>query len=83
MLESTDHTTNVLYYWGNRLLLARKINMSESEVVQLISRSKSEAEWNDNCDRVKKECGGYPSFWYVAIIMSGLLSRVSASWKAV
>jgi len=42
--------------------------------------STSEAEWNANCDRVKAECGGYPEFWFKAIVMSGLVGRVSAKW---
>ncbi len=55
--------------------------MSETEVVALMKSSKSEAEWDKNCDFVKKKCGGYPGFWYAAIILSGLLNKVSSSWK--
>lgn len=56
--------------------------MTEAEVVALMESSKSEDEWNDNCDRVKRACGGYPSFWYKAIIISGLYGRAAASWRA-
>lgn len=54
--------------------------MSQEQVVALMSSSKSEKEWNDNCDKVKRACGGYPSFWYGAIIMSGLLSQTQMKW---
>ena len=54
--------------------------MSEQEVVALMESSKSEAEWDRNADEVKKKCGGYPSFWFPAIIMSGIASRVAASF---
>lgn len=48
--------------------------MQEQDVINLMLSSKSEAEWNANCDKVKEEFGGYPSFWYASIIMSGVLS---------
>ena len=56
--------------------------MSEEAVVDLMRSSKSEAEWNANCDAVKKACGGYPDFWYRAIVLSGVAAEVSARWKA-
>jgi hypothetical protein len=55
--------------------------MTENEVVELMKTSKSEKEWNANCDAVKKACNGYPAFWYSAIIVSGLVWRVSETWK--
>ena len=55
--------------------------MSIHEVVELMKSSRSEAEWNDNCDRVKRNCGGYPSWWYETIIMSGLLHETSQTWS--
>lgn len=54
--------------------------MDRSKVIALMESSKSEAEWNTNCDKVKAACGGYPDFWYSTIVSSGLASRVSASW---
>lgn len=35
--------------------------MNEQEVIALMKSSKSEAEWNANCDKVKKACGGLPA----------------------
>lgn len=56
------------------------VKMTEQEVVALMKTSKSEEEWNANCDKVKATCGGYPDFWYSAVIMSGLLTQVKATW---
>lgn len=55
--------------------------MNQEQVVSLMESSKSEDEWNDNADRVKAECDGYPHWWYGAIVVSGLAYRVSNSWK--
>lgn len=52
----------------------------KERVVALMESSRSEQEWNDNCDAVKAEFGGYPNWWYPTIIMSGVLKRVSARW---
>jgi len=55
--------------------------MSIHEVVELMKTSRSEVEWNANCDRVKEACGGdYPSFWYTAIVMSGVMDSVRCTW---
>jgi len=54
--------------------------MTESEVIELMKSSKSSKEWNSNADIVKSRCGGYPSFWYRAIILSGIAQEVTATW---
>ena len=54
--------------------------MSEQEVINLMKSSKSEQEWNDNCNKVIKACDGYPPFWYSAIVTSGLADEVSSQW---
>ncbi len=54
--------------------------MNEQEVVDMMKSSKSEAEWNANCDKMKKACGGYPSFWYGTIVLSGLATKTAASF---
>lgn len=54
--------------------------MSEQEVVDLMKSSKSEKEWNAGCDKVQSACGGYPSFWYKAIVLSGIASKTAATW---
>lgn len=46
--------------------------MNRQEVIDLMKGSKSESEWNANCDKVKREFGGYPDFWYEAIIQPGV-----------
>ncbi len=51
--------------------------MNQQEVIDLMSTSKNSQEWNDNCDKVKKACGGdYPSFWYSTMIMSGRMDQI-------
>lgn len=44
-------------------------------VETLMKSSKDEQEWNANCDKVKAANGGYPGFWFPAIVMSGLMDR--------
>ena len=47
--------------------------MTEQEVVDLMQSSKSESDWNSNCDVVKEAHGGeYPGYWYLAIIIAGI-----------
>jgi hypothetical protein len=55
--------------------------MNKDEVIALMSTSKSEEEWNNNCDEVKRRCGGYPSFWYSTIVISGLMAQITAGFN--
>ena len=42
----------------------------------------SESDWNDCCDKVKKDNGGdYPTWWFREIILSGLYASTSAKWE--
>lgn len=51
-------------------------------VRNLMSSSKNKYEWNANCDLVKSaNKGGYPSFWFSEIVMSGLAQRVASGWN--
>ena len=53
--------------------------MNEKEVVELMLSSKSELEWNANCDKVKASHSGlYPEFWFVCVILSGVLQAAKA-----
>jgi len=54
--------------------------MTKDEVVALMRSSNSEQEWNDNCDKVKKACDGYPDFWYLTIVASNLVGEVANKW---
>ena len=50
--------------------------MKKEEVLKLMASSKNEAEWNDNCDKVKaKNKGVYPSFWREEVVLSGLMDK--------
>lgn len=47
------------------------------EVKTLMASSQTQEEWNAHCAQVKAAHGGhYPTFWYSAIITSGLWQRV-------
>jgi hypothetical protein len=53
----------------------------QEDIVALMKSSKSESEWNDNCDEVKIANGGdYPSFWFSLIVLSGVMSETMAGW---
>jgi len=62
------------------IFAARRNVMSRKEVVALMKSSRSEPEWNANCDKVKVACGGYPDFWFAAIVQSGLMGLTRATW---
>ncbi len=53
--------------------------MEKQQVIDLMRSSKDRTEWDKNCDTVKKACGGYPDFWYGAVISSGLADEVLGS----
>ena len=54
--------------------------MNENEVVELMKSSKTEKEWNDNCNKVKFIYSGYPIFWYRTIVLSGVATETAKSW---
>lgn len=57
-------------------------NLSTPEgVVSLMESSKSEDEWNANCDKVKVAHKGYPNWWYKEIMMSGVAAKTKAKWE--
>ena len=40
----------------------------------------SSREWDVVCDDIKDAYSGYPEDWYLKVVMSGLMSRVSSHW---
>ena len=50
--------------------------MTEPEVVSVMRSSVSEQDWDRNADLIKEKCGGYPDFWFSAIVRSGLMKTV-------
>lgn len=54
--------------------------MNPQQVIDLLKTSESEAQWNANCDTIKKACGGYPDFWWNDIILSGVMRRIANRW---
>ena len=54
---------------------------TETDVVEYMKLSKSDKDWDSRCDDVKDaNSGGYPSFWYGAIMLSGVASATTATW---
>mgnify|MGYP001474847768 CR=1 FL=1 len=50
--------------------------MEKQEVKEIMQSSKSEQEWNENCDKIKEQNNGqYPDFWFETIILSGVLTK--------
>lgn len=46
-----------------------KYVMTEKEIVELMNSCKGTEEWNKACVKIKKMFnGGYPPFWYKAVI---------------
>ena len=54
--------------------------MDKNQVVELMKSSNNENEWNQNCDKVKAACGGYPDFWYASAMLGGALTECRAKW---
>lgn len=53
----------------------------ESDVVKHMKQAANESDWNRRCDEVKDANGGdYPSFWFKAIILSGVASQTAMQW---
>lgn len=51
--------------------------MTKDDVLFLMRSSANEAEWNVNCDKVKKAHeGGYPEYWFRVVIQGGILGDV-------
>jgi len=51
-----------------------------NHVVTLMMSSRNAQEWNENCERVKAANGGYPKFWFEAIVQSGILAEAAAQF---
>lgn len=54
--------------------------MNQQDVVKLMESSNTKEEWNANCDKVRQACGGYPNFWYSAIVQSGVAKKTTAKF---
>jgi hypothetical protein len=56
--------------------------MTEENVVKLMESSASEKQWNKNASAVKKEFNGYPSFWFGAVVVSGVAANTALKWSS-
>ncbi len=51
--------------------------MTQDEVLSLMRSSKTSAEWDANCYKVKVAHNGeYPPYWFSEVIRSGLIKEV-------
>lgn len=50
--------------------------MLEDKELEALAATTSEQEWNDVCDAVKANHGGYPSDWFSKVILSGLMASL-------
>lgn len=51
-------------------------------VKEYMSQATSEDDWNNRCDHVKAANNNdYPSFWFSAIILSGLAAKTKKTWQ--
>lgn len=53
----------------------------EKDCVEYMSQSVSQSDWWDRYQNVKLANGGYPSFWFQAVIKSGMYARLKETWK--
>ena len=53
---------------------------TEQDVVEYMSLARSEHDWNARCDAVKEANNGYPQFWFVAIVPSGVAGKTAANF---
>lgn len=52
-------------------------------VIDYMSQAVSDRDWNIRCEVVKQaNGGGYPPFWYSAVIASGLMDRTLGKGKS-
>lgn len=81
--EETEH---VFIFFPERGAIA-EVEAPELDVTCPISvgnymrAATSEADWNARADAVKAANGGdYPSFWFIVVILGGVLSEARANW---
>ena len=57
--------------------------MSQQEVVEYMQAATSEEDWNHRTDEVKRRFGGYPDFWFAAIVQGGVMATAQMNWTAL
>jgi hypothetical protein len=51
------------------------------EEISALKATKSENDWNEQCDKIKAARGGqYPPDWWPLVVMSGLMTEIQCSW---
>lgn len=60
--------------------------MTEDNVVELMKQSKTQEEWNTNCNTVKAAFNGqYPDFWETAVVAADLENKTKKKngWEKI
>lgn len=53
----------------------------QEDIVMYMKKSTNESDWNKRCDEVKAaNQGDYPSFWFAAIVLSGVAGQTMLQW---
>lgn len=53
---------------------------TEQGLSAFMGEATNEQDWNSRCDHVKSRHNGYPHFWFMTVVLSGLLDRTRANW---
>ena len=54
--------------------------MTQDEVLSLMQSSQSQADWSENCDKIRAAHNGeYPPYWLAEVVQSGLMAWVLGS----
>ena len=54
--------------------------MDGKQVVELMRSSTSAEAWNKNAAQVKAACNGFPEFWYMCVVLSGVMVETQSTW---
>lgn len=53
----------------------------ERQAVELLKSSQSAREWDASVDKIRRANGGYPRWWYKAVILPGIEGRQISKWS--
>ena len=80
--EGREHTRRPAKQEGAITEPVKPKETPEDRAVALMRNSRSEKEWDDNCDKIKAaNNGNYPEWWNEKIISSGIAAETQLLWK--
>lgn len=54
---------------------------NEDQAVELLKSSQSARDWDTNVDGIRQANGGYPRWWYKAVILPGIEGQQISKWS--